>query len=76
MKKKLRNINCNDCIGLFITHDPKRRWGCKFFGFKSNYIPSIEVKRVTGTKCAYFLNKESVNQLPNIEKINSNGRLA
>jgi len=75
MKKKLRNINCNDCIGLFITHDPKRRWGCNFFGFKSNFIPSIEVKKITGMECAYFQLKER-KKLHNIEKINSNGRLA
>ena len=75
MKIKSKQLNCNDCKQLFITHDAKRRWGCSFFGFKSNYIPSIEVKRVTGTKCAYFLSKES-KKLPNIEKINSNGRLA
>ena len=75
MKQKLKNINCNDCIGLFITHDPKRRWGCNFFGFKSNFIPSIEVKKITGTECAYFKLKER-KKLHNIEKINSNGRLA
>ena len=75
MKKKLKNINCNDCIGLFITHDPKRRWGCNFFGFKSNFIPSIEVKKITGMECAYFKQKER-KKLHNIEKINSNGRLA
>ena len=75
MKKNLKNINCNDCIGLFITHDPKRRWGCNFFGFKSNFIPSIEVKKITGMECAYFKLKER-KKLHNIEKINSNGRLA
>ncbi len=75
MNKKLRNINCNDCLGLFITHDPKRRWGCNFFGFKSNFIPSIEVKKITGMECAYFKPKER-KKLHNIVKINSNGRLA
>ena len=75
MKVKINQINCNDCKQLFITHDPKRRWGCKFFGFKSNFIPSFEVNKITGTECAYFLNKES-KKLPNIEKINSNRRLA
>ena len=75
MKKKLKNINCNDCIGLFITHDPKRRWGCNFFGFKSNFIPSIEVKKITGMECAYFKHKER-KKFNNNEKINSNGRLA
>jgi len=44
MEIKSKQLNCNNCKQLFITHDPKRRWGCKFFGFKSNNIPSIEVK--------------------------------
>ena len=75
MNKKLKNINCNDCLRLFITHDPKRRWGCNFFGFKSNFIPSIEVKKITRMECAYFELKER-KKLQNNEKINSNGRLA
>jgi hypothetical protein len=67
--------NCNDCSNLFITHDPKRRWGCNFFGFKSKFIPTIEVKRITGTECAYYTQKESKN-LSKTEKNDSNGRLA
>ena len=34
---------CNQCIHLFITHDPRRRWGCRKFGFKSSKIPYQEV---------------------------------
>ena len=67
--------NCNDCSNLFITHDPKRRWGCNYFGFKSNFIPSLEVKRVTGTECAYFT-KKIREKMVKFEEINSNGRLA
>ena len=72
MKNK---INCNDCLNLFITHDPKRRWGCNYFGFKSKFIPSLEVKRITGTECAYFALKERIH-MQKIEKDNSDGRLA
>ena len=75
MRKELTKLNCNDCTSLFITHDPKRRWGCNYFGFKSNFIPSIEVKKITGMECAYFNSKER-KRLQNNEKINSNGRLA
>ena len=59
MEIKSKKLNCNDCKQLFITHDPKRRWGCNYFGFKSKFIPSLEVKRITGTECAYFSLKES-----------------
>ena len=75
MKTKVERINCNNCLRLFITHDPKRRWGCNFFGFKSNFIPSIEVKKITGMECAYFTSKERKRLQSNV-KINSNGRLA
>ena len=47
-------ITCNQCINLFITHDPKRRWGCRKFGFKSHKIPSQVVIATTGMKCAYY----------------------
>ena len=75
MKTKVQRINCNDCLRLVITHDPKRRWGCSSFGFKSNFIPSIEVKKITGMECAYFSPKER-NRLQKKVKLNSNGRLA
>ena len=72
MKKQL---NCNNCSSLFVTHDPKRRWGCNYFGFKSKFIPSLEVKRITGTECAYVSLKES-KKLQKTYMNNSNGRLA
>ena len=49
-----KQINCNDCLSLFITHDPRRRWGCRKFGFKSSKIPYQEVIATTGMKCAYY----------------------
>ena len=70
-----KQLNCNDCSSLFVTHDPKRRWGCNYFGFKSKFIPSLEVKRITGTECAYYTLKESKN-LSKTERNDSNGRLA
>ena len=55
-------ITCNQCINLFITHDPKRRWGCRKFGFKSNISPKFEVKKETGMECAYFTVREKINK--------------
>ena len=49
-----QHINCYKCEYLFITHDKNRRYGCKKFGFKGPYFPSITVFSTTGTKCAYF----------------------
>ena len=52
------HINCYNCEYLFITHDKNKRYGCKKFGFKGPYFPSITVFSATGTKCAYFTLKK------------------
>ena len=53
---------CNQCIYLFITHDPRRRWGCKKFGFISKILPSLEVSMTTGMECAYKLKSNFKNR--------------
>ena len=75
MKNNKKNINCHGCQNLFVTHDPKRRWGCKYFGFKTNYLPSSEVRKITGTECAYFIPKYNLKTPTNYGKW-SGGRLA
>ena len=50
-------IACGTCNHYFVTHDPKRPWVCSKFGFKSNILPSQEIKKTTGTECAYFSSK-------------------
>ena len=57
-KQNTTHINCYDCEYLSITHDKNRRYGCKKFGFKGPYFPSITVFATTGTKCAYFTLKK------------------
>ena len=74
MKKRSDKINCNNCISLFVTHDPKRRWGCKYFGFKSNFFPSSQVFKITGMECAYF--KQKTNKTLMAKDNLSSGRLA
>ena len=53
-KANTQRVNCYQCEYLFITHDKTKRYGCKKFGFKGPYFPSITVFSTTGTKCAYF----------------------
>ena len=53
-----QHVNCFRCEYLFITHEKKKRYGCKKFGFKGPYFPSITVFSTTGTKCAYFTLKK------------------
>ena len=53
-----RHVNCYQCEYLFITHEKNKRYGCRKFGFKGPYFPSITVFSATGTKCAYFKMKK------------------
>ena len=46
--------NCFECKYHFITHQPKRPYGCRRFGFKGPFLPSRMVFQETGMKCAYF----------------------
>ena len=32
--------NCFECKYHFITHQPKRPYGCRRFGFKGPFLPS------------------------------------
>ena len=57
-KPKTQHVNCYQCEYLFITHDKNKRYGCRKFGFKGPYFPSITVFSTTGTKCAYFKTKK------------------
>ena len=54
----IQRVNCFLCEYLFITHEKNKRYGCKKFGFKGPYFPSITVFSTTGTKCAYFTLKK------------------
>ena len=53
---------CNQCIYLFITYDPRRKWGCRKFGFKSSKIPYQEVMATTGMKCAYYYKRRILDK--------------
>ena len=67
-------VNCFDCKFHFITHEPRRPYGCRRFGFKGPFLPSRAVFQETGMKCAYYTegNPLAKGQKPR----GSNGRLA
>ena len=46
-------VSCYGCSYFFITYKKGRPWGCKKFGFISNFIPSSLVFSTTGIECAY-----------------------
>lgn len=49
--------NCMKCIYYYVTWDPSRPRGCKFFGFKSRAMPSAVVFRSSGSECEAFKKK-------------------
>ena len=52
--KPTKGPNCWDCRHLMITWDVRKPYGCKFMGFKSKVIPSLEVLRTDGRFCGAF----------------------
>lgn len=48
------NPNCMKCEYYYVTWDPKRPRGCKYFGFKSYIMPSAVVFKSSGSPCKAF----------------------
>lgn len=59
MKSK-NNPLCSDCIHFFVTYEPNRPWGCRYFGFKAKKIPYQVVRETSGTNCASKVTKASL----------------
>jgi len=68
MTDKVRNVeqeepnrgpNCWQCRHLMITWDVRTPYGCRMMGFRSKYIPSLEVLRTDGRFCGGFAPKVS-----------------
>ena len=66
--------NCFECKHHFITHEPKRPYGCRRFGFKGPFLPSRMVFQETGMKCAYYESSRRADH--GRGPTGSNGRLA
>ena len=66
--------NCFDCKFHFITHEPRRPYGCRRFGFKGPFLPSLTVFQETGMKCAYYTEGNPPEKGQKLR--GSNGRLA
>jgi len=47
-------IHCLKCIHYYSTHEPQTPRGCKLYGFKTQNIPAIVVKKQTGSECLGF----------------------
>jgi hypothetical protein len=49
-----KRIICQKCVYYFVTWEIGKPHGCKAYGFKSQLIPSITVKRSSGDNCNFF----------------------
>lgn len=47
-------IDCRQCNFFYITWDKKFPYGCKAMGFKTRFMPSIEVRQASGIACLRF----------------------
>lgn len=55
-------INCLKCKYFYVTWDQKFPNGCKFFGFKSQYRPSLVVWQTSGQECHAYTIKNAVEK--------------
>jgi hypothetical protein len=53
-----KNPICNACLHYYVTWEPSHPHGCRILAFKSQYLPSVEVRRTSGTPCQYFTPKK------------------
>jgi hypothetical protein len=57
---EVKRVNCLKCIYYSVTWDRKYPKGCKFFGFKTDKLPSVTVYESTGQACGAFEQKEKL----------------
>jgi hypothetical protein len=53
----MKRINCRRCKYYFVTWDKDQPHGCKAYGFKAPYIPSLVVFQSSGSDCQLFEDK-------------------
>ncbi|HEY8343564.1 MAG TPA: uracil-DNA glycosylase [Bacillota bacterium] len=58
----LKKTDCLKCKYYYVTWEQKFPNGCKFFGFKSQYRPSLVVWQTTGQKCEAYTIKNAVEK--------------
>ncbi|GAB4126684.1 MAG: hypothetical protein Fur0015_00220 [Ignavibacteriales bacterium] len=56
--KEQQKINCKSCVHYFITWDKKFPYGCRALSFKSNRMPSIDVKLNSKLDCLAYKEKK------------------
>lgn len=54
-----KRVNCKQCEYYYVTWEQGRPHGCKAYGFKSNTIPSVVVKKNSKIECTLFVSKQN-----------------
>ena len=49
--------NCLSCKHFYITYDQHFPYGCRGAGFKSRFLPSMEMIANSGMECQLFMEK-------------------
>jgi hypothetical protein len=52
-------VSCWNCVFFAISWDPTYRYECKKMAFKSNFLPSQQVKVIDNRDCLAFESKKS-----------------
>lgn len=50
-------IVCVKCKHYFVTWKKNKPHGCRAYGFESQAMPSVVVKRTSGSDCNFFQKK-------------------
>lgn len=50
-------IICQKCVYYYVTWEVGKPHGCKAYGFKSTQIPSVVVKKSSGSNCKLYIQK-------------------
>ncbi|MDX1807810.1 MAG: uracil-DNA glycosylase [Paenisporosarcina sp.] len=48
------SVNCFQCRHFYVTWDTRHPRGCRAYQFKTRELPSVVVKRSSGTDCMNF----------------------
>ncbi|MDR3204795.1 MAG: uracil-DNA glycosylase [Deltaproteobacteria bacterium] len=52
--KSATGPNCRRCSFYYVTWEPSTPHGCRAIGFKSQYLPNLQVFRTSGSHCQYY----------------------
>ncbi|WP_228197956.1 uracil-DNA glycosylase [Poseidonibacter antarcticus] len=54
----MERIICQKCIYYYVTWEKNKPHGCNAYGFKSQQIPSLVVKRSSKMDCNFYKQKQ------------------